>query len=73
LFLGKSTPAILATARPPLPLSLTLFVTLVDADDAHNPLAADYFAFTADFFDRRSDFHGFESLFRIGIAQDPGQ
>jgi hypothetical protein len=46
LRLGKSTPAILAKALPPL--SLPLFVTLVFADHTNNAFSFYHFAFAAD-------------------------
>jgi hypothetical protein len=49
LFLGKSTPAILANVNPPL--SLPLFMPFVFADHPHNPFATYNFTFGADFFD----------------------
>jgi hypothetical protein len=39
-------------------LALFLLMPRVDADDPHNPLAADDLAVAADFLDRSSDFHG---------------
>jgi hypothetical protein len=47
LFLGKSTPAILAKAAPPL--SLTLFVAFVLADDSNYAFSANNFTLAANF------------------------
>jgi hypothetical protein len=49
LFFGKSTPAILAKAAPPL--SLPLFVAFVLADDSDYSFSTDNLAFAANFFD----------------------
>jgi hypothetical protein len=49
LFFGKSTPAILAKAAPPL--SLPLFVAFVLADDSDYTFSANNFTLAANFFD----------------------
>src|SRR4029079_3697558 len=53
-------------------LALTLLVTRVRADDAHDALAPDHLAVAAHLLDRRCDFHALLSLSRsLGAKHDP--
>src|SRR5262245_61520621 len=60
---GRSTPLIRAILLNLYPLSLTLLVLRVLADDADHAGAPDHLALRADLLDGRTDFHGFLYLY----------
>src|SRR5208282_2057928 len=66
LFLGSSTPAMRAIAKPFL--ALALLVARVRAQDAHDAFAAHDLAVLTNLFNRRSNFHSFQSLLAVMLV-----